>query len=280
MTTPPPVAADLDRVAGAVLADPAGTLLATDFDGVLAPIVADPEAATADPAAMAALVRVSGLVGRVVVITGRPVRTAVRLGALAGRLGLERLTVLGQYGVERWDAETDTYDIPPAPAVMTELEARLPAVLSEHGWPDAKLEHKGRALAVHTRQLADPRRAFDELSGPVTALAEELGLHTEPGKLVLEVRAPGMDKGIALRRVLAEAGARVVVYAGDDLGDMPAFHVVREWHANEGRGITVFSGPSEGEPLPELTELADVVVDGTAGIAAWLDALADRLEAG
>ena len=41
----------------------------------------------------------------------------------------------------------------------------------------------------------------------------------EPSKKVWELRAPGMDKGVALRSIVDETGARQVIFAGDDLGD-------------------------------------------------------------
>ena len=93
---------------------PSETLIATDFDGTLAPIVEDPERAYADPNAVAALGRLGEHVGRVVDHrpTGahgsstRPVR---------GVAGLQSMIVLGQYGVERWNAADDEYLIPPDP---------------------------------------------------------------------------------------------------------------------------------------------------------------------
>ena len=97
----------------ALLADPRRALLALDFDGTLAPIVDDPEQAVAEPAAVTALAEVGALIGTVALVTGRPARTAVRLGGFAGRPGLGSMVVLGQYGVERWDGRDDSYYIPP-----------------------------------------------------------------------------------------------------------------------------------------------------------------------
>jgi trehalose-6-phosphatase len=49
---------------------------------------------------------------------------------------------------------------------------------------------------------------------------------SSPGKLVWELRpAVRSDKGHAVRRVMAESGARAVVVAGDDLGDLWAIVV-------------------------------------------------------
>ena len=61
---------------------------------------------------------------------------------------------------------------------------------------------------------------------PLRELAAEAGLAAEPGRYVIELRPAGMDKGQALRSLVDEAGARSVVFTGDDLGDLPAFEEV------------------------------------------------------
>ncbi|MGB3955739.1 MAG: trehalose-phosphatase [Brooklawnia sp.] len=252
-------------------------LVAIDFDGTLAPIVADPERAFPDPQALAALGRLGSLVGQVAIITGRPARTAVSLGGLAQVPGLERLVVLGQYGVERWDAATGTFEIPPVPAAIEDVADELPLVLAQAGQPDARIEHKQRAIAVHTRQLPDPEGAYSVLADPVTELAARHGLQVEPGRFVLEIRAASADKGDALNELVAEVGAEVVVYAGDDLGDIPAFRAVRGMGERGLVGIGVYAASEE---QPALRELADVSCEATPGVAAWLDAAADAIEVG
>jgi trehalose 6-phosphate phosphatase len=261
----------------AIVQQPRRTLVALDFDGTLAPIVDDPEHAVADPDAVAALADVGSLVGTVALVTGRPARTAVQLGGFAGRAGLESMVVLGQYGVERWDGATDSYTIPPEPPEVTAAGEELPAILAALGLEDARVEHKGRALGVHTRQLADPRGAFDALSDPLRDLAARHGLLLEPGRNVLEIRAPGSDKGGALRELVAETGARQVVYAGDDLGDLPAFETVAALRSEGVAGLLVCSASQEEDALRSR---ADVVVEGPAGVAAWLRDLAGRLRSG
>lgn len=255
---------------------PDEVLVAIDFDGTLAPIVADPEEAFPDPRALAALGRLGSLVGQVAILTGRPARTAVSLGGLAQVPGLERLVVLGQYGVERWDAATGQFEIPPAPAAIADLAAELPMVLAEAGQSEALIENKQRAIAVHTRQLPNPEEAYAELVDPVNALAQRHGLQVEPGRLVLEIRAASGDKGVALQSMVAEVGAKVIVYAGDDLGDIPAFQAVRALRARGLVGIAVYAASAEQQALREL---ADVSCEATAGIAAWLTAAADAIEA-
>jgi trehalose 6-phosphate phosphatase len=95
----------------------------------------------------------------------------------------------------------------------------LPEILDSLDLTEARIEDKGRAIAVHTRSLPDPKAALATLADPLGDLAERHGLVLEPGKNVWEIRATGMDKGAALRAIVDETGARQVIFAGDDLGN-------------------------------------------------------------
>ncbi|NNG21197.1 trehalose-phosphatase [Naumannella sp. ID2617S] len=261
------------RAVAAMVADPTHSLLALDFDGVLSPIVPDPEQAYALPAAVDALTRL-GPVLQLAVITGRPVRTAVRLGELDRREGLERLVVLGQYGVERWEAATGEYDEPPVPEGVREFFDELPGLLARLGLASLHVEDKGRAVAVHTRRADDPAGALRTITEPISQRAAELGLHVEPGKNVLEVRSPGQDKGAALRVLVGEKRIRAVAYAGDDLGDLPAFDVVDSLREQGTPGLTICSASVEQQALADR---ANLICDGPEGVAEWLAGLAGLL---
>lgn len=264
------------RALDALLHRPSETMVSLDFDGTLAPIVDDPEQAYANPEAVSALGRLGHLVGSIVLITGRPARMAVKLGRFAETPGLESMVVLGQYGVERWNAAGDEYVIPPEPAAVTAAAAELPKLLAGLGLTEARVENKGRAVGVHTRELADPAGSLQKLVEPLSDLAARHGLLVEPGKNVLELRAPGTDKGEALRAIVAETGAQNILFAGDDLGDLPAFRTVQELREEGLDGLLICSASHEEDAL---TEMSDLVVDGSAGIAAWLDELATEVEA-
>ncbi|MER5373901.1 trehalose-phosphatase [Streptomyces sp. NPDC002553] len=259
----------------AILARPGATLVALDFDGTLAPIVENPDDARAHPDAVPALAALAPKVASVAVVTGRPPAVAVRNGGFAGVPGLDRLVVLGHYGAERWDARTDTVSAPePHPGVAA-ARAELPDVLEAAGaWQGTWVEEKGRAVAVHTRRAEDPQAAFEALRKPLADLAARHGLIVEPGRMVLELRPPGVDKGVALTEYVREIGAECVLYAGDDLGDLPAFAAVDELRSEGVPGLLVASGSAE---VSELSERADLVVDGPAGVVRLLRALADQL---
>lgn len=256
----------------AVIADPAGTLLALDFDGTLAHIVDDPTRAYAHEGSIAALGRLGRILGQVAIVTGRPVRQALELGGFVGVEGLDRLVICGQYGAERWDAATGVTVEPDRPESISRLADLLPAWLDERGAGHVRLEDKGLAIAVHTRGI--DAGLLHDLAEPLAALAADIGLTVEPGRQVVELRAPGIDKGDAVRTLAAELGAGQVIFAGDDLGDLPAFAAVEELRGAGVAGLLICSASTEQDAL---VGLADVVLDGPDAVAGWLEELADEL---
>jgi trehalose 6-phosphate phosphatase len=148
-------------------------------------------------------------------------------------------------------------------------------LLAGTGAPEGTwVEDKGSAVAVHTRRTTDPVAALAALTEPLAGLAAETGLVVEPGRMVIELRAPGMDKGAALTALVAERKAGAVLFAGDDLGDLAAFGAVRALRGGGHPGVTVCSASGE---VSALAAEADLVVDGPGGVAALLGSLARAL---
>ncbi|GAC1439926.1 MAG: trehalose-phosphatase [Mycobacteriales bacterium] len=244
----------------ALRADPSHALVAVDYDGTVAPIVARPQDAVPAPGAVDVLTALAGRVGRVALITGRPARAVVDLAGVAAVPGL---VVLGQYGVERWSGGTVAAE--PPLAGLTTARTELSRLVDRQG---GEVEDKGLSLVVHTRN-AEPG-AQDRLAQPVGELARRCGLEVHLGRQVLELRPPGFDKGAALLSLAAPAPS-AVLFAGDDRGDGPAFDAVDELRSRGVPGLTVFSDSDEGPG--SLRTRADVVVDGPTGVVAFLSGL-------
>lgn len=240
----------------------AGAVVALDYDGTLAPIVDRPCDAVPAPGVVDLLAALAPRVRALALVTGRPAGVVVELAGIGAVPGL---VVLGQYGAQRWSGAEVT-----SPAELPGVErarAVLPGLLAAEG---ADLEDKGISLVVHTRRAPDPVAALIRLQPAVAAVAAEAGLQLHPGRLVLELRPPGYDKGGALLSLCAPLPSAVLV-AGDDVGDLPAFDVVDRLRAQGVPGVSVFSGSDEGPA--ELRERADVVVDGPAGVVQLLRTL-------
>ena len=239
-----------------------------DFDGTLAPIVEDPERAHIHPDGRDVLVGLAEVVGAVAVITGRPARQVLALGGLdevgeaIGGSGRE-LHVFGQYGHERWSSTRRRIVSPRPPRGLASLARELPRILREADAADAFIEDKGLAFAVHTRRLSDPDEAFARLEGPLTKAAERHGMVVEPGRQVIEVRSPGMDKGAVVRHLAEELTVGGFLFAGDDLGDLEAFDAVDELRE---AGTPTLLVCSESGEQTALRERADLVVPGPDGV--------------
>lgn len=263
-----------DEALAAIRAEPGKCLAAFDYDGTLAPIVADPTQAVAHPDMHQALQRLAQTVGTVAIVTGRPAQVAVDLAGLAGTDGLDSIVVVGHYGLERWDATTGQVSAASPHEGLDRIREELPDLLTRLDLESAAVEDKGLSVAVHVRRLADPQAAYAAMVEPLTELARRHGLAAEPGRMVVELRPPGMDKGQALRSLVDERSARSVVFTGDDLGDLAAFDEVIRLRADGVPGLLVCSGSDE---VTALAERADIVVDGPAGVVGFIRSLVDTV---
>lgn len=265
-----------DAVA-ALLADPRSALIALDFDGTLAPIVTRPSEARLAAGAYDVLASLAGRIGQLAVVSGRAADEVVELGGLAGIPGLQ---VVGHYGLQRW--RNGILDSPSPDAAVNRAREQLPAVLADV--PDGVyVEDKRHSFAVHTRPAAEPRQALIDLTPRLRRLAADNGLEAVPGRYVLELRPPGVDKGTALRGLVAETGAATVIYIGDDVGDVPAFRMVAELRdsgAVAGLAVAAVAGDVWGgsEEVPaELSSAADLVLPGPEAVIGWLGGLVAML---
>ena len=255
----------------------AEAVVGLDFDGTLAPIVEDPAEAHIHPEAGAVLAALADQVRAVAVVTGRPARQALDLGGLErvgnaiGDAGKE-LYLFGQYGNERWSSTNRRIVSPRPPAGLATFTAELPRVLRSHHAEEAHIEEKGLAVAVHTRRLSEPDRAFEQLLPVIEERAARYDLVVEPGKQVIEVRSPGMHKGVAVQTLAQELDAGGFVFIGDDLGDVEAFEAV-EALSRDGLATLLVCSASDEEAA--LVERSDVLVDGPDGVMALLRRLTD-----
>ena len=108
----------------------------------------------------------------------------------------------------------------------------------------------------------------------IAADAEAGGLKTHWGRKVLEIRPPvRINKGAGIESFLEDAPVAAAMYVGDDTTDLDAFRALRGL-ANRGTlehalcvGVRSDEGPAE------ITDEADIVVDGTDGVHELLTSL-------
>lgn len=197
----------------------AAVLCAFDFDGTLAPIVTDPEAACI-PADALQRMRTLAELAPVAVITGRS------LEDIRQRLGFKPKYVVGNHGLQGLPGEGRVDE--DARGMCAAWEKTLAAALRDHAVfdPGIRVENKGYSLSVHYRRAADHRATDEKLSTLLAAL--EPPARIMRGKCVFNVLPPNAaDKGVALDRLLAASGAAGAIFVGDDVTDEDVFRLGR-----------------------------------------------------
>lgn len=187
-------------------------LLAFDFDGTLAPIVARPGDAQI-PFGVAQRLRRLQRQLKVAIITGR------RVADLVGRLHFEPDHVVGNHGAE--DPAGGASD-PAAASVMQRLREELAARAGALKQAGVDVEDKGLSFALHYRLARDTEAAVAAIASLGPLLPPDVAAF--PGKRVVNLvwtRSP--DKAQALAALVEREGARAAVFVGDDLNDEPVF---------------------------------------------------------
>jgi trehalose 6-phosphate phosphatase len=141
-------------------------------------------------------------------------------------------------------------------AALEEARRRLALVAARH--PALMLEDKGVNFALHFRSVPE---LSEEAQDAMRELARELGgeFEVQLGKMVVELRPTGGDKGVAISEFLAETPfrGRTPVFVGDDLTDEIGFQLI-----NRAGGYSVKVGEGESEARWRLPD--------SAAVRAWL----------
>jgi trehalose 6-phosphate phosphatase len=269
LTSPDP----LPRLLRPFARHPERSALLLDFDGALAPIVAEPDAARALPEALEALERLRGRVGLVAVVSGRPVDflQAVLPEALRGDRGAAPVVLVGQHGLERMVAGRREVD---ARVARWTGAVAAAARQAEAEMPDLVVERKGDiAVNLHWRLVPEGAAAGEALG---RRLAASSGLSAVPMRMGVELRPPvPVDKGTVVAELAA--GRHAALFAGDDHGDLAGFTALDELVAGGHLAHAVRIAVRSEEAPPVLLGAADYQVDGPAGLAALLGGLADTI---
>jgi len=186
-----------------------GPLLAFDFDGTLAPIVADPAAAELPEKTTSLLWRLA-LRAPCVVVSGR-----ARSDVLARLKGLPLVEVIGNHGSEPWiDPALLVVDVRRWVPVLDERLCSLSGVF---------IEDKGCSLSIHYRHAQAPYQALRTILEVVATLEVGRVVH---GKYVLNLLpALALDKGSGLRRAMDAFQRPCALYVGDDETDEDVFRL-------------------------------------------------------
>lgn len=190
-----------------------GVLCVFDFDGTLAPIVAQPDQARLPEEVLRRLLSLTQL-APVGVLTGRS------LEDIEARLGFEPQYVVGNHGLQGlpgWEEAGKRYE-----AMCRQWQQQLQGKLPDD--PGVFIEDKGLSLSLHFRQARDPKAAEERL--------RELAAELDPlprimdGKFLVNLLPDAAcDKGDALQKLIELSACSTAIYVGDDVTDEDAFRI-------------------------------------------------------
>ncbi len=237
LVSPPPL--NLDRSA-----------LFLDLDGTLAAIEPTPDAVGPQPRRNWLLSELSRrLDGRLAVLSGRPLEEIDRI------LGETVQSAAGVHGLERRTPAGERVDLAPHP--------QLPAVVSilecfAKGQKGLVVEPKHRSVGLHYRLHPPAAAACVDVA---ERLAAAYGLKLLEGRMVVELRTPGPDKGDALELFMDDApfAGATPVMVGDDVTDEDAFRAAA---AMGGFGVLI------GDPRPTAARYR---LEDPRAVLAWLE---------
>jgi trehalose 6-phosphate phosphatase len=222
---------------------PSRIALLLDVDGTLIDLAPSPlavEVAQSLKDSLASLLDKTVLA----LVSGRPISDLDKLFAPL------QLPAIGGHGAEK---RLHPGEAPERiPDLNIDFRRRLIAAVE--GNPALEYEDKGYSVALHFRRA--PQEEPRILAHVQAALAAFPGENVEllPGKMMLEVKRPGISKGAAVRALMRcePFAGRTPVFIGDDVTDESVFAVMPEQSGiafsvgREFRGVDhVFAAPAE-----------------------------------
>ena len=259
---------DWEAFVASVREDPAHAGFILDFDGTLSGIAPTPAEARALPGASGVLATLAGRYPLVAILSGR------RAEDLSGLIPATGVRYVGLYGAEelggprrparrRMGSSEALLTTPHGPGPGLADEAT--AFIQREALFGAEVEDKGHSVALHYRNATSPA-AGEAIAAWARDRARALGLQVRPGKMVVELTRPGPTKAEALERLVAGAGIRRLVVAGDDVADVAALR-----RAGELLGAGALRiGVRSPEAPAALEEVADVMVPGPESVLEFL----------
>ncbi len=220
-------------------------LVASDYDGTMAPIVSDPQKAFPHPESVSAMRGLASLAGtNAAVISGRALRDLAILSRLPSEVQL-----VGSHGSE-FDAGFINAIDENAKKLLTVITGELQAIADAH--PGVSIETKPASVALHVRN-AETAAGDEALAAVRSGAAARDGVQVTEGKSVIELAVIVTDKGVALDILRHQEAATAAVFFGDDVTDEKAFGHLH--------------GPDIGVKIGPGDTLAEFRIDSTEHVA-------------
>ncbi len=227
-------------------------LVASDYDGTIAPLVDDPSQATAHPESAAALRALASADHTfAALISGRSLHDLRRVATMD-----ESVRLIGSHGSEYdvgFAEDLDSGEV----SLRERLLEEMHQIAADDG---GRVEEKPAGLAFHLRGL-DINHAATIIDRINEGPANWDGVYSRAGHDVIELTITSTNKGTALERLRGEVGATAVLFIGDDTTDEDAF--------------ATLSGPDVGIRVGTAQTTAEFRVDSPETVARILALIAE-----
>jgi trehalose 6-phosphate phosphatase len=223
-----------------------------DLDGTLLDFAGRPQDAAPSARLRALLPQLAPAVGdAIAIVSGRAV------GELDRLLAPHRFAAAGIHGLERRASSGDAVEVSGNPSALDSARDVLARLAERHD--GLLLEDKGVAVALHFRRRPELGHEVEDAVRTIEA-ALPPSLEILRGKMVVEIKLGGADKGRAIHAFMQNAPflGRTPVFLGDDVTDEAGFESV-----NALAGVSVKVGPG--------TSIAQWRLDDVDAVLAWLE---------
>ncbi|GAB77843.1 trehalose 6-phosphatase [Austwickia chelonae] len=225
-------------------------LLASDFDGTVAPFEDDPMQVSPAPGAIEALQAAARLPGvTVALVSGRELAV---LRELSGVGDDPPIVLIGTHGAQSTRRPGSGSLTDAQRSLLAQIDQALQEVCSAH--EGSRVERKPAAVVLHTRGMAEPGNSR-ALAAAAEVHEHFPGSHGLHGKDVFEIGVVRADKGSALADLAEETSSEGTIFLGDDVTDERAFEVLDAAAGD----LTVKVGPGETAAGARVRDVAGAV---------------------
>lgn len=233
-------------------------LVASDYDGCIAPIQPRPDMALPNPASLSALIECSQLPDTLTaMVSGRARDDLAKMSGVNRSGDGGPIVLIGSHGAE-FESGFDQPLTEPQQALLDRVIAEFRSIAAR--FDGTSVEVKPASTTLHVRN-ATPDDAAAAMTLAETGPSGWPGVHATSGKAVIELAVIETSKGLALDRLRESFGADAVLYLGDDVTDEKAFaHLLRRDAGGADIGIKVGQGDTVAQyRVPGTDEVADVL---------------------
>ncbi|WP_240322605.1 trehalose-phosphatase [Austwickia chelonae] len=225
-------------------------LLATDFDGTLAPFEDDPMRVKPASEGIEALQAAAALPGTTVaLVSGRELAVLQQLSGIGDD---PRVVFIGTHGAQSTRHPGSGELTGAQRSLLAEVDRALREVCSLH--EGSRVEGKPAAVVLHTRGMSEPENS-QALAAAAQVQSLFPGTHGLHGKDVFEIGVLQADKGSALVSLAQETGSEATLFLGDDVTDERAFEALRPSAGD----LTVKVGPGSTAACARVPDVAGAV---------------------